>query len=185
VDTDVMVAAELFGGVVVGSVGRSDNKDTLPMPAVSQVKTGVLLTVACALDRFESALLATTSLGAEDPPPPQATSAAAPSDDTHSIPARRRDEFIDMTFPLSFLVQARGRQRERVASSEFRIVADAQQSPARLWRVSVFPKTAASTRDSPHRFRTCGGKPHEADRSGVRSTASSAPTHFANGAQRR
>jgi hypothetical protein len=103
-----MVAAELFGGVVVGSVGRSDSNDTLPMPAVSQVKTGVLLTVACALDRFESALLATTSLGAEDPPPPQATSAAALSDDTHSIPARRRDEFIDMTSPLSFLVQAWG-----------------------------------------------------------------------------
>ena len=103
-----MVAAELFGGVVVGSVGRSDSNDTLPMPAVSQVRTGVLLTVACAVDRFESALLATTSPVAEDPPPPQATSAAALSDETHSIPARRRDEFIDITSPLSFFIQAWG-----------------------------------------------------------------------------
>jgi hypothetical protein len=141
-----MVAAELFGGVVVGSVGRSDSNDTLPMPAVSQVSTGVLLTVACAVDRFGSALLATMSPVAEDPPPPHATSAAALSDETHRIPARLREEFIDITSPLSFFIQLGERQRERVASSEFRIVADAQQSPGRLWRVSVFPKTPASTR---------------------------------------
>src|SRR5689334_1584996 len=97
-----MVADESFAGFVVGNVGRSDVRCALPMPALSQVVIGVLLTAAAA---SAAAVLseavpagAASAAPPDDPPPPHPTSTAAPSDDvqSHAAARRRRDGFIDM-----------------------------------------------------------------------------------------
>jgi hypothetical protein len=100
VETDVIVAAELFGGLVVGNVGRSDTRGTLPIPAVSHVRIGLLFTgAACAVLLGSVLLAATSALPPEEPPPPQPTSAVAPSsEEAQSIASAegRQDEFDDM-----------------------------------------------------------------------------------------
>jgi hypothetical protein len=133
VETDVIVAAELFGGLVVGNVGRSDTRETLPIPALSQVITGVLLTgPACVTALPESVLLTAASEPAEDPPPPQATSANALSDVTHSgaVPARRRGRLMDMGVSSRFLCsRGRARQGYHAAGGEFLIVCVCELAP--------------------------------------------------------
>jgi hypothetical protein len=92
VDTDVIEADVSFGGIVVGKVGRSDTRCTLPMPAVSQVSTGVLEKGACAAaERAGSVLLGEDPvLLPELPPPPQPTSdAVASSVGTKSLRAAK------------------------------------------------------------------------------------------------
>jgi len=78
VDTDVIVADESFGGVVVGSVGRSEISFTLPMPAASQVTCGVVFTGVASADEWPES--APCTAGAEvsaEPPPPQPVTSAA------------------------------------------------------------------------------------------------------------
>jgi hypothetical protein len=111
VDTDVIVADESFGGVVVGRVGRSEMRCTLPMPAVSQVSCGVLLTgVACAVERSEEVAWPVALEVSAEPPPPQPVTSAAKKVAQANAAAGRRGRFMDM--PVSCSGRALGgRQR--------------------------------------------------------------------------
>ena len=85
-----MVADESFGGVVVGRVGKSDIRCTLPMPAVSHVRTGVLLTGACAaVDRPGSVVFGAAAVLPCDEP---SATAADPAPSRRGARTRRASQ---------------------------------------------------------------------------------------------
>jgi hypothetical protein len=99
VDTEVMVADESFGGLVVGNVGRSEISFTLPMPAASHVSSGAVFTAAASGTAVvASAPAVVDEEAASEPPPPQPTKATAPTNEVaKSIAVEgRRDRISDM-----------------------------------------------------------------------------------------